>query len=326
LIKVVLYKSSSTAYDITGLVSSITWSGDIDTLFRKVDISFKNTNDGKKVNFNYDLGSLVMVYDSGTEIFRGYVFTRDIDSKGEDSLVAYDQLIYAGKNNVSVLVKNKMASDIIKSEFRKFGIPLGSIESTKYKIPKKVFQSETLGEMVKQLLEETRKSTGKRYVLGTKKGKVFLKSREQSTLLTIRVDDIISGSKSFSIEDLKNQVLVYKGSLEGGKDTKKYEEYVSKSSSSINKYGVMQHVESVDDDTSYNSMKNKSRQLLKEMNKVDETISIEFLGDSSCITGNIVDITNVMTGIKGRYYITSDSHSFSDGIHKMTLQLSKRLE
>jgi hypothetical protein len=327
LIKVLIYIASNKAANVTNMVESITWSGDIGNLFRKADISLKNINGAKsdKVLFNYKLGNLVTIHSDEKEIFRGYIFNKSIDTDGNDTFVAYDELVYAGKNSTSLIVKNRLASEVINSEFKKFGITIGSIESTRYKIPKKVIQNQSLSEMVKILLEETTKNTGVNYVLNSSKGKVYLRSRANSQKLTISIDDIISGSNDSSIEELRNQVVVYKGSLEGGKDTQKYETYTVKDSSSFNKYGIMQHMESVDDDSSLSTMKNKANSLLKQLNKPEETLKIEFLGNVLCTTGNIIEVRNGVTNMSGRYYITSDSHTFSGGIHKMSLQLSKKI-
>jgi hypothetical protein len=328
MIKVHLFKSSKDKYDITNVIKSVAWSGDVNTLPRKIEISLKNLNDKKRYEnlINYFPGNMIVVYKDKQELFRGFVFRRSIDTNGDDSLTAYDELIYATKNMVSLVVKNKSASDIIISLFKKYGVNIGKIESTGYKIKKMVFQNQAMSEVIQELLDETWRQTGKRYFLYSKQGKVYLTTRAKAMKYTIKIDDIISGSREVSIEELKTRVMVTKGSLEGEKGQPKYKTYTAYDKNAESKYGIMQHTESIDDKATLSQMKKKAQSLLKQLNRPKETIKVDFIGDVNCITGNVIEIHDEVTDVIGKYYITSDTHTFSEGTYKMSLQLSTQLE
>jgi hypothetical protein len=153
--------------------------------------------------------------------------------------------------------------------------------------------------------------------------------------------------KEISIDELKTQVKVEKGSFEttektttnkqGTKTTKddvkvtetvgaSYRSFVASNPNLIADFGIMQHLESADDKASIASMKKQAEALLQQMSKPNTTISIDFIGQNDCITGNIIQVRDEITDIIGNYYITSDSHSWSSGSHKMGLQLSNKLE
>lgn len=330
-IKVIIHISSSAKYNVTNMLKQLTWSGDVDNLPRKIEVQLQNANnlhDGDTL-VNYQTGNLVVAYEDGDEFFRGYIFSKSIDESGVDSFVAYDELVYLTKNAHSALIKNKTASETIKSLCQKYGVAVGSIESTGYKIPKKVVQGQALSDLFKELLSETRKHTKRSYIFRSKQGKVYMYSREASPKLTITVKDVISASRDESIEDLRTQVMVTKGSLEPDPKDKaavKFTSYTKRDSSAASKYGIMQHVENVDDKMKYDAMKKKAASLLDQLNNPDITRNIEFVGDIACTTGNIIEIHDDITNIMGKYYISADSHTWESGVHKMSLQLSKNLK
>lgn len=325
MIKLIIVKSPKEKLDVTNIVKSVEWSGDINAFARTLNVELKNaTNQNSTPLIKFDLGNSVVFYKQDKELFRGFIFKQSINHEGDVLFTAYDNLIYTTKNTDSLIVKNKSASEVISNLCRKFGIPIGKIEPTIFKISKGVFQNKLISDIFFECLDETRKNVNRSYRLSSDRGKVNLVSRSKASKLTISINDVISASSESSIEDMKTQVMVTKGSLDS-KD-KKFITHVEKNSNLIKKYGVMQAVEDMDDKATSSQMKRKAQSLLKELSKIESTIQIEFMGDSSCITGNIIEIKNYMTGIFGRFYISSDSHSFSDGIHKMSLQLSRNLE
>lgn len=336
-----LYKPDSKKYDITNLISSVTWSGDINTLPRQAEVSLNVTGEiSSKPAITIAVGDMIIILKGNKELIRGYVFKTSTDDKGFQTLTIYDQLIYAAKNTDSLLVKNKTASDIIISTLKKFGLKAGNIEPTGYKIKKLVLDNKALSDIFDEVLQETKTFTKTSYNIYSDKGAVNMVSRKKSSKATIIIDDIITGSREVSIEEMKTQVLITKGQLDpptpkptkSGNtaktkgDTVLFTTELVKNNNLIAKYGIMQHVESVDDKTTASEMKKKASALLEQLGRTEETISMEFIGHVDCITGNIVEIKNETAKIMGRYYITSDSHSFSNGVHRMTLQLSNRLE
>ena len=125
------------------------------------------------------------------------------------------------------------------------------------------------------------------------------------------------------MEEMRTQVMVTKGSLDSEENDFVYK--VVNDSTKMGIYGVMQHVETVDDTATSAQMESKARAILQDKAKVETTSDIEFIGDIRCITGSLIEVNDSTTGISGTFFITADSHSFSDGVHKMSLQLSKNI-
>jgi hypothetical protein len=320
--KVIIIDSSKNTIDISSFVEEITWSGDINTFSRTLEVKMANARNIKASNiFNYDLGNIALMYDiKGNELFRGYIFKRSLDNEGSDSFTAYDQLVYLSKNSYTMLVKDMTASNVVNSLFTKFNIPIGYIEPTTYKIDKQVFTNSDLGQIINDCLTTTTAITGKGYILFSKQGKAYMYSRQNSAKQTITTDNVFTANRDISIENMRTQVMVEKGSIDSTDD--KYSTYTSKDQTSVNKYGLMQHIESIDSSSTTAQMQSLANSKLSELNRKDDVTSIDFLGDFSCITGNQLHVYEPHTMTSGLYYITNDSHSISQGLHKMTLQLS----
>lgn len=112
----------------------------------------------------------------------------------------------------------------------------------------------------------------------------------------------------------------------GKKKTEKkpYKYIIVTDEDSAKEYGTMQHVESVDDKTSDAEMQKIAETLLKELSEPVETFSIEFMGFVQCTTGKRIGVYNENLNMNNFFYISADSHTFSQGVHKMNLQLSKK--
>lgn len=347
MIKVILMKRPGEKLDITNLVGDISWSGDENTFPRKLELQLNNTKNIKNGVrlIGYDVGNPIFFYEDGKELFRGFIFTRTLASDGKESVIAYDELIYFTKISDTILVRNKQASDVLVSMMKKYGAPVGNIKPTGFKIKKLLLDNKTISDMATDMFEETKKSNGKSFKLRALNGKVDLIERASAAVKTISIDNVISASNEFSLEEVRTQVKVTKGTLDPPettvkkttttkkpgpkpkpkKDNSAFVTYVVKDKNAIERFGVMQHLESMDDTSTLAQMKAKADSLLKELKVPVTTVSIEFIGNSSCITGNIIEVKDNLSNLSGRYYISSDSHSWSGGIHKMSLQLSKRL-
>lgn len=304
-------------YYITKMCTEFILSGDIETYHRTLEVACKNTKDGKKRLFSFKNGELYVLYVDKQEVFRGYLFNHTEDATGIANLTVYDANVYLLKNGETLLVKNKKASDVVKDLCKKFGIKIGKIDDTKKAISKIVFNGDALSDIIKQCLEATSKNVEARFSVYSSKGKFYLLNRSTYEKVTMYFTDVVSSTNTKGIEDTRTQVKVVKGDVE-----ESYKSVIVKNDKRIKYFGLMQHVENVDDDA---DMNNVARTLLKELQEEQQLIEVTLPGDITCITGKRVDVKNDLSRLLGAYFITSDRHTFSDGNHSMTLQLSKRL-
>lgn len=67
------------------------------------------------------------------------------------------------------------------------------------------------------------------------------------------------------------------------------------------------------------SAKNEAKKMLNDR---ERTASLDGYGDTSCITGYGVTVTDSATGLTGLFYIDTDSHTWANGEYKISLNLN----
>jgi len=85
-------------------------------------------------------------------------------------------------------------------------------------------------------------------------------------------------------------------------------------------YGKLQEVISIDgkDKAQANQI---AANTLKELGRVAEENGLTLLGDDRFRAGRYFDITEPLSGLKGRYLITEARHTVGNGLHTMDLSL-----
>ncbi|PFP30264.1 hypothetical protein COJ96_06010 [Bacillus sp. AFS073361] len=307
---------------MTPLVTGITWSGDVTEASRSCEISLNNTLNGTIKAVIVEVGHKVRVKVDGEEIFRGIIFSTDMTSDGTMQISVRDYNHYLTKNTDSQKFVKMKASSIVKSICKKYDIDYGHIDDTGYVIPKLILRDKTLYDMIVIALTETRQKTGKVYLLSNEKGKLVLRERKKQVKRLIISDgsNILSANMTTSIDDMRNSVR-YTG--KSGEDAKGV---TVSDSASIKKYGLMRQKEH-DGDKSDAKLKPIAASLLKELNKVATESTVDSFGDPSVYAGTMVQVSEKMTGLSGGFYVITDSHQFDpNGMHTMSLKVSKTLE
>ena len=129
------------------------------------------------------------------------------------------------------------------------------------------------------------------------------------------MDAIGSISKNESIQDMRNSIHISSNDEKSSRVIA-----IAEDTSNINKYGLLQEVESVND-KDISKASNIAKNKLNELNKVNEDISIELLGNDIVRAGRILEINNDIFGLSGYYLIKECTHTYNNGIHKMSLNV-----
>lgn len=303
--------------DITDMVVSVEWSGHSEKPNRQLSVIISNTENGRTQLLKIDNGKVVEFRNNNELLFRGFVFAHETTHKGETSVTAYDENIYLLKSTDRRKFTKMKASEIASRLCKDYGIPIGKISDTGYVIPKLILREKSLYDMLMYALTLTRKHTGKRFFISNVDGKFYLRagSEKQSKYLIEVGRNIVSASYSQSIEETKTQVKVIGGKNES--ITVK-----QRNAALVKKYGVLQELEVMDEKATKAQMEQRAKTLLKERGVIDDQATVEALGVDEVITGTGVYVYEPMTGIKGGYYVTSDSHVYTGTSHTMTLELS----
>ena len=306
--------------NITPITGDITWRSSTEELGQQLDFSLAN-NDTKLFPKNtVDVGNLI-VLKREEELFRGIVVTEN--KRGREPIVysGLDVAFYLNKSK-SFYQFNKVPADkAIRKILTDFRVPIGNIAKMPT-IIKEIFPNESPAEIIKKIIDQTQKDQGRKYRMEMRLGKFYIDRQTDllvkgqfklaSNLKPWDVKHSISGpSRTRSIEEMKNSIQI----VNENKVVATLED-----NQLIRQYGLLQEVVEVQD-KNISQARNIAKNMLKDLGKVLEEVSLEMLGDDRVRAGRLIEIEEPVTGLKGRYLIQSVTHSLKNGIHRMALDL-----
>lgn len=269
---------------------------------------------------SFQEGDAVKLSVNGTDMFYGFVF---IKSKSGQSpylieVTAYDQLRYF-KNKDTYAYANKKANEVVQMIAEDFRLKTGELDDTEYVIPFRSEPDKTLFDIVGNALDETLQATTKLYVLYDDVGKLTLKNVENMKLnLILDPDTIGNYSYTSTIDSMTyNQIKI---TLEN-KDTGAREFFIAKDGSNINRWGLLQYTDKVQNIINGAA---KADALLKLYNTKTRTLSIsDALGDVRVRAGSSVIVKLALGDINIQSYLLVEkvTHKFKQEQHFMDLRL-----
>lgn len=306
--------------NITPIVGDITWRSSIEELGQQLSFTVAY-NDIKYFPINpVNLGNLILLK-NGSEIIRGIILKENRTGRGPISYTCLDYAFYLNKSKKFYNL-NKVRADIaIKKIAADFGVPIGKVIVIPTLI-NEIFPNQTGAEVIKKILERAQADQGIKYRMEMRTGKLYV---EKQTDLIVKgqfqlasnqgkydINKSISGpSRSRSIEEMRNSIQIVK-------DNKVIAQLTN--SNLIKNYGLLQEIVEVQD-KDVAKARNVAKNMLADLGRIFEDISLPMLGDDRVRSGRLIEITEPVTGLKGKYLIKSDNHQAKNGIHKMTIDL-----
>lgn len=276
-----------------------------------------------KIMYDKDLkiqnGNAVRFQKGSKKFFYGFIFSMKPNIKDETvEITAYDQLRYL-KNKDTYVYKNWTANQLITVIAQDYQLRVGKLSDTSYPIPTACEDNTSLMDMIQNALDETLTATKKMFILYDDFGKIRLSSlKELKTDLIIDSETGQSVDISSSIDsDVYNQIKLIRTDEESGVR----EIYMTKDSSNINKWGVLQYCESIDENT---NGKVKADALLKLYNQEVKKLKISGCTGDVRIRGGssvIVQLTVMNYKIYNYMIVESVTHNFKNNEHTMDLTL-----
>ena len=267
---------------------------------------------------NFEGGNPVAFKVDNTNLFYGFVFRKKRDKEQIIKTTAYDQLRYLKNKDTRVYV-NKRADEVVRSIASDFQLNVGMLENTGYVIAKKAESNQSLFDIILNALDETIRNRKEMYVLYDDFGKLCLKNLERMKVgLVIDEETGENFDYESSIDsDTYNQIkLTYDNS-----DTGKREVYIAKDSSNIEKWGVLQYFDTIDEKTNGAV---KARALLDLYNQKTRSLEIKnALGDIRVRGGSLIIVNLNLGDVKLQNFMLVEKakHTFKNGEHFMDLTL-----
>lgn len=297
-------------FEISELVKSISFTDSLNNGCSKLEFSYIDDN------LNIENGSVIRYQNDDIKFF-GSVYKYGRNKKAEVTVTAYDQLRKA-KAKDTIVCKNDTATTLVNKMCNYFNMKKGLLTETKYKLPVSVQVDKTWLDIIYSGISDTLTYKGKWFALRDEYGSVALRDLEDLKLDLVLGDESLCYDYEYekSIdENFYNQIKLAMDNESTGK-----REYITKDSTSINKYGLLQYFEVLDKNGNASQVKSKADILLSLYNREAETLTLNCLGDSRVRAGNSFYASIEDIDLAKRLIVRSVTHNLMP-VHTMQLEV-----
>lgn len=311
---VYLIKKSGAQYDITQACTSVTWSGSASSPCRQASFSYLNAPYDSSISLpTVATGDLIsLVDDTEGEIFYGQIFEVERSSQiGTITYTAYDamknMLESVGQYNFKNVTPEAVAAQVCAD----VNMPVRFLHPTGVNIASMLCDNMNLHDIIMAAYTKAHAITGMKFFpMIYKRGfSVYFSNWYVDGFTLSEGSNIYESNIKETVSNLKNciKVLDAKGNQIGEQRLE----------DSISTFGVFQDI--------YKQEKGVDPVLgsyYKLHATPKQTINLSAIGDVNCISCYFVKVHDSATGLDGKYWISSDSHTWENGNHKMNLELT----
>lgn len=290
--------------DVSSYISTITWSGDISQMARKLSFDYLYTDLSRDIiQIEISVGSrILMRSDSGELLFDGIVIIEEFDeAEVKKSIQAADYAFYL-KSEVYGEFKGTPA-EVASMVLGMFGIEAGQLLDADGEINIVATGDKT----IYQILTEAYASVGEGiniYMTGTTVN--IEKAGARPAGVVTGDESVISAKYKSSMENMINRVAIINASSE----------LMINADSEDVQYGIVQKVYKHDEEG-----KDAMEEAKKLFHSLENSGSITVRGNVNYTAGRSIIVEKVNSRIQGLFIVTSDSHTFSSGQHTASLTL-----
>ena len=308
-----LIKDTGTIYDISNACTRIIWKGSASEASRSVDFDYINAPYDNTVNLpGISTGDYISLEDTKEgEIFFGQIFGVEKSSQtGTITFTAYDMMKHLLESTGQYNFKNLTAEAITSQVCADIQVPIRHLHPTGVNIASMICDKMKMYDIVMAAYTKAHKITSDKYFAMIYKRGLGVYKTEWAVkgFILSESTNIYASSISESMGDIKNKVLIF--------DDKGKQIGEVKDDGSIKKFGIFQEIYSKEEGIDPNT---GAKNLLKT--QPAQSIKISAVGDINCLSCYFVEVKDTATGLSGKYWIASDSHTFENGTHKMELEL-----
>lgn len=270
----------------------------------------------------FNEGDAVALMYNETDMFWGYVFSKQRTKEQIISVVAYDQTRYLKTKETYCYTKT--ATEIIKTICDDYKLQMGDIAETSVTINERVEDNQSLWDIILNAIDFTMIYSGKNYLFYDDFGDITLKAYDDM----LKTDCIISDNGYLIDFDYKtdidtqtyNRIVLYKDN----KETGCREEYISQDSVNEIQWGILQYTQKVSDSYTDGQIEELANRYLDAYNRLCRTFTVEYKGDPTIRAGMgvICQISDVGENMYKGAQVETCTHTFKNGEHTMKLELN----
>lgn len=313
MLLVVQNKADGKTYEISELVSSISFSDSLNNGCSKLDFTYLHSGTV------FENGSIVMFKYGGVNIFFGYIFSYE---RGEDDgidVVAYDQLRYL-KAKDSFNIEDVRLDQVISKIAGDFKLRAGRLEDTGYVLPKTAVDNQTYLDVIYDGISATLLGAGRKYAFYDSFGSLMLTDLAKMWLPVVIGEESLAYGYKYgqSIDDnTYNLVMIKKKTdVEG-----EFIPFKEPNAESIARYGLLQYFETAESNANSEQLREKARALLRLLNRETKSLSLDAIGVPEVRAGNSLFVNLPNLDIPKLVIVSSCKHSFETNKHTMSLEL-----
>ncbi|MGE7718050.1 XkdQ/YqbQ family protein [Priestia megaterium] len=318
-VKILNRQGTGGEWDVSEIVEGLSWK--TSRIGKAGSVSFKLVKGSpfESSNFTYNNGDIVRVRVDKTNVFHGYIFSIDEGRDEAVTITAYDQIRYL-MNVDTYVFKGVTVTEILQRIAKDFGLKLGTVADTGYKIPTMSEDSQKLLDIVTKGITLTFSNTGRDYCLYDDFGALCLRGINDVDL------DLFIGDGSLMYDyeikrsidsDTYNRIKLFKDN----KDTGNRELYIAQDSANIKKWGLLQLYQGVDEDMNKAQINALLSKLATLKNRETKSLKVNALGDIRVRAGMRVRIVISEYGVDQALLVDECSHDFDGAAHTMSLDL-----
>lgn len=301
--------------DITDAVSAVLWGGSVSQAARTAEITLINAPDDrniKNLKLNIGAGDTVKLYEAGRLIFLGQVdAAKKTNETGTVTYTCYDLLKHLLNSTGIYNFSDTTAEKITEKVCADLGIKTGKITETKAAIKKMIVDGDTFYDIIMKAYTKAAGQTGEKYIcrMDGPELSVEVKGEIVENFVLAEGYNITNAGYEETIENMVNAVKIY--------DDAGVQMGEVKNDEWIEKYGTFQQA--------YKKEKGISEQAAAQnmLRGIEKRVTADGInGNLRCIAGNGVEVYDSSTGITGLFWIDSDTHTWENGTHTMSLELN----
>ena len=313
-----LVVKNGTTFDMSQLVSKVTWGGRKGAAARTLDVDFID-DDGymhDRTGIDVEQGHQCIFIWKNEELFRGMFMTQSQSRSKTMTVRAYDLGVSLANNKDTFNYTNKKASEIFIDCCKRFNIPIDTVVDTGYRIPELPKPKTTGWDVIADALSLTFSATGVRFYPIFRDDKASLIERRKNILQWVIETgvNLENYSQTKSIEKARTRIKLL--SKEGAVLAQAVDSELEK------KIGIFQDIVPINDEMNKGQLTELVNSTLAENNKATQMLTVTALGLPQVTTGVGVFIVIEPLGISRTYYVEEDNHTFTQRHHQMSLKLS----
>ena len=296
--------------DISQLAESVVWSGDKASVTRQLTASVLQGS-GWPVPRT---GDGVTMGDENGALFTGYIVQRSMDSeRSRMTVTCHDRGRFLRGNDGTYQFRGETAEGMVRAVCRDKGIPIAALAATGVRLSRK-FAGVRLDKIVSTAYTLAAQQNGKRYAIRmTPEGLLVKEKGVSAQSLELRSgSNLIRAETTESVVSMVNSVAIY------SEDGALLDVVGDRNAQAL--YGVMERhlTQRTGQDAAA-----QARALIED-GGLEQSVTVEVLGDRRLITGETVVVREDVTGLRGLFWIDGDKHTWRRGQYTCRLTLNCR--